>query len=1348
MSKDIKKQENEIGHVKPREITEEMQEDYLDYAMSVIISRALPDVRDGLKPVHRRILYTMYEDGLRHDAKFRKSATVVGATLGKYHPHGDVALYGSLVRMAQDFSLRYPLIKGQGNFGCFSKDTKVRLTDGRNLNFGELIKEQKKGKRHWTFSFNTQSKKVEIAEIKKPRLTKRNEKLIEITLDNKEKIKCTLDHRFMIRNGTYKKAQELKPNDSLMPLYIKIHNGKKDKNLKGYKQILQPVGGKLEFIHHLSDRWNIDNKIYKKSKGRIRHHKDFDKLNNDPNNIIRIQWQDHWNLHKEIASERHKNDSEYVKKIAEGRKKYWSKEENRELQSQRMAERNRIMWQNPKYRERWIEARKKMWRNPEYKEFMRQVSSRNLKKLWKRKDFQQLLSKLKSEELKKRWQNENYKEFWRKKTQEISLKIWANPEHREYISKLMKRRFHDPELRQQVSKRSKKLWQDPKYRAKYPKNHFSKMAEKLWEDPNFRIAQREKAIKQWQDDKFREKIVKATIARNKQRIKENPDFMIGLTEKAKVALRKNWKDPLYKKRVIKSKILGYVRSLLQANSKITSKLYEEKRTNNGIPKLENALEYFSSFSDIVQNAKTYNHRVVTTKVLKEKEDVYDLTCDPSHNFLLSVGVFVHNSQDGDSAAAQRYTECKLSSIGEIMLDDIEKETVGFRPNYDGTRKEPKVLPSPLPQLLLNGSFGIAVGMATSIPPHNLTEICDATIYLIDHPKATTEDLFQFVKGPDFPTGGIIFGKKDIISAYSQGKGPILIRGKAEIEGHQKGFQIIITEIPYQVEKSELLKQIAKLVEDKKIEGVRDARDESDKEGMRIVLELKQGAFPKKILNCLYKWTSLQRTFHLNMLALVDGIQPKILSLSEVLELYLKHKQEIVERRITFDLAKAKARGHILEGLSIAQKNIDKVIATIKKSTSRDDARKNLEKKFKLTLIQANAILEMKLQSLAKLEREKIEDELKEIKAKIKELIAILKSVSKIKAIVKKEIEEIREKYNDVRRTKMFFGKPDEIGDEDLIPKEEIIITLTKSGYIKRVKSDIYKVQHRGGKGILGMGTNEEDFVEHFCLTNTLDNLLFFTDSGKVFQSQAYEIPEASRISKGRGLLNFLELSQGEKVMQLIKYSGEEVKQGMKYLVMVTKNGIIKKTKVEDFKNVRRSGLRAIKLGKEDALRGVMIVGEGEEIMLITKAGKSIRFKQKDIRHMGRTASGIRGIRLKKDDGIIGIDIIKKEDKKNKLKKYLLVVTENGYGKRTKIKEYRIQKRGGSGIKTARINEKTGQIVYSKIVDEELKDLIVISKKGQVIRIPLKSISIIGRSSSGVRVMRMSKTDKVASAICL
>lgn len=734
--------------------------------------------------------------------------------------------------------------------------------------------------------------------------------------------------------------------------------------------------------------------------------------------------------------------------------------------------------------------------------------------------------------------------------------------------------------------------------------------------------------------------------------------------------------------------------------------------------------------------------------------IYDalvrMTQDFSLRYPLIHGQGNFGSIDGDKASAMRYSECKLSAIGEQMLQDIEKDTVDLRPNYDGTRKEPVVLPSPVPQLLLNGSLGIAVGMATNIPPHNLSEVCDATIHLIDHPDTTTEDLFQFVKGPDFPTGGIIYGKKDIISAYSQGKGPIIVRGKAEIQEGKRGFQIIISEIPFQVQKSELLRQIAKLVEERKIEGIRDVRDESDREGMRILIELKPGSFPKKVLNGLYKWTSLQKTFHLNILALVDGIQPKILSLVDVLSLYLEHKEKVVKRRTAFDLARAKERGHILEGLSIAQKNIDKVIATIKKSAHRDEAQKNLEKKFKLTSIQANAILEMKLQSLAKLEREEIEKELKEIKAKIKELSLILKSPRKIKELVKKEIKEVKEKYGDARRTKAVAGKPGEIGEEDLIPKEETIIILTKGGYIKRIKPSVYKVQQRGGKGILGMGTGEEDFVEHFCLTNTLDNLLFFTDSGKVFQSQVFEIPESSRISKGRGLLNFLEISQEEKIMSLVPYSKKDTEEGVKYLMMVTKNGIIKKTNVKDFQNVRRSGLIAIKLGKEDVLRGVVVVGEGDEIILVTKNGKSIRFKQKDIRPMGRTAAGVRGIRLAKGDEVLGMDIIKLKVKgeKLKIKNYLLVIMENGYGKRTKVREYRLQRRGGTGIKTARITEKTGKIVFSKIVGEEEKDLLVISKNGQVIRLPLGSISTIGRASSGVRVMRLTKGDKVASAICL
>ena len=527
--------------------------------------------------------------------------------------------------------------------------------------------------------------------------------------------------------------------------------------------------------------------------------------------------------------------------------------------------------------------------------------------------------------------------------------------------------------------------------------------------------------------------------------------------------------------------------------------------------------------------------------------VYDalvrMAQDFSLRYPLVQGQGNFGSVDGDASASMRYTECRLSPIGEEMLRDIEKDTVDFKPNYDGTRKEPIVLPSPLPQLLLNGSLGIAVGMATNIPPHNLSEVLQAAIYLVDHPQATTEDLFKFIQGPDFPTGGQIFGKKDIIAAYSQGKGAILMRGKAEIQEQERGsYQIIITEIPFQVQKSELVKQFAKLVEEKKIEGVRDIRDESDREGMRIVVELKREAFPKKVLNALFKYTDLQKTFYLNMLALIDGIQPRVLSLVDILALYLKHKREVVLRRTKFDLKRAKEKAHILEGLMIALKNIDEIIKTIKKSANRDDAEKNLRKKFKLTKIQASAILEMKLQNLAKLEREKIAKELKEIKEKIKELLLILKNPKKVKEVMKKELREMELRFGDERKTKVQSFRPGEITEEELIPKEDTIITLTEGGYIKRTKPSVYKIQKRGGKGISGGELQKEDAVGHFLLTNTLDKLLFFTDSGTVFQCFVWEIPEGGRVARGRGLSNFLEISPEEKVLSLIPYSKESATQ--------------------------------------------------------------------------------------------------------------------------------------------------------------------------------------------------------------
>jgi len=705
--------------------------------------------------------------------------------------------------------------------------------------------------------------------------------------------------------------------------------------------------------------------------------------------------------------------------------------------------------------------------------------------------------------------------------------------------------------------------------------------------------------------------------------------------------------------------------------------------------------------------------------------------------------------DGDNAAAYRYTECRLSKVGEEMLKDIGKNTVDFKDNYDGTKKEPQVLPSPLPQLLLNGSLGIAVGMATNIPPHNLSEVVDALIHLLDCPKATTEDLFKFVKGPDFPTAGAIYGKKEIISAYSQGKGPIVVRGKAEVVEEEKGgkTQIIITEIPFQVQKSSLVEQFAKLVQDKKIQGIRDIRDESDREGMRIVLDLQRGAYPQKILNRIYKFTDLQKTFHLNILAIVDGIQPKVLSLLDLLNYFISHRKKVVARRTKYDLEKAKERAHILEGLDKCLSRIDAVIKTIKSSKNREDALKNLMKKFKLTEIQANAILETKLAALAKLERKKIEDELKEMKARIKEFTVILKSPQKIKELLRKEFKEVKENFGDERKTKVFVQKVGEIAEEDLIPQEETIITLTQGGYIKRINPATYKIQKRGGKGLLGMKTLQDDIVEHFLLGQTHDSLLFFTDSGKVFRTLVYEIPEGSRVARGRGLLNFIEISPEDKILSLMALGKDNINLGIKNLVMITKNGIIKKTSLEEFKNVRKSGLIAIKLRKDDLLKEVAKSTGQNEIILVTKKGQSIRFKEQDIREMGRPASGVKGINLRKGDKVVGMDVIREQTVNNGQqmeKQYLLVVTENGYGKRTNLEEYRLQGRGGTGIKTAKVIFKTGDLVASRVLTGKEEDLIVISQKGQVIRTKISSIAKLSRATQGVRIMRLDEGDKVAS----
>ncbi len=705
------------------------------------------------------------------------------------------------------------------------------------------------------------------------------------------------------------------------------------------------------------------------------------------------------------------------------------------------------------------------------------------------------------------------------------------------------------------------------------------------------------------------------------------------------------------------------------------------------------------------------------------------------------------SIDGDAAAAMRYTEAKLAKISDEMLEDIEKETVQWSPNYDATRDEPRVLPARLPNLLLNGSMGIAVGMATSIPPHNLGEIVDAILHLAEDPKATSEDLLEFVKGPDFPTGGIIFDKKAIKEAYVTGKGGVTMRAKTDITERKKGqFDIVITEIPYQVNKAELIKEMAILVTDKKIEGIRDIRDESDREGLRIVIELKNDAPPQKVLNQLFKHTNLQKDFHFNMIALVNSVEPRLLSLKEILAEYIEWRKIVVRRRAEFDLKKAEERAHILEGLSKALSQIDKVIATIKKSKDKDDARTNLIKQFKFTEIQANAILEMRLQTLANLEREKIEDELKEKHALIAALQALLKSPAKILKQVTDEIKELKERHGDARRTQVVPTAIGEFREEDLIPEEEAIITLSAGGYVKRMSPDTFSAQHRGGKGLIGSAVGEEDFIEQSLRANTHNDILFFTDKGRTFQTKVYEIPVGSRTAKGRAIQNFLELTPGENISAIVSYSAKEAKQEM-YLVMVTEKGVIKKTTLEQFSNIRRTGIIAINLQKGDLLKWVGVSRGKDEMILTTAGGQSIRFKEAQLRAMGRTAAGIRGIRLKATDKVAGFDILRASEKEEQKTARLLVVMENGFGKLTPLKDYKTQGRGGSGIKTANITAKTGKLISARVVTDET-EIFALSAKGQIIRTKLDSIRETGRAAQGVKIMNMAEKDKLAAIVIL
>jgi DNA gyrase subunit A len=963
------------------ELEHEMRQAYLDYSMSVIVARALPDVRDGLKPVQRRILYTMLEEGLRNDRPFRKSANVVGVVMAKYHPHGDVPIYDALVRLAQDFAARYPLVQGQGNFGCFTGETKVELYNGEQKPFTELVEMAHRGLRAEIFTVDPH-RNVRIKPLRAPRLVRRNDPVVKVTLESGAEIVCTPDHRFMLRDGTYREAQQLKAKDQLMP-------------------------------------------------------------------------------------------------------------------------------------------------------FSR-----------------------------------------------------------------------------------------------------SAIPERLHRTGAFPIP-------------------------------------ASLTQK--------------------------------------------------VSKVEPA----------------------------GRADVYDLTVDLTQNFALAAGVFVHNSIDDDPPAHMRYTEARLAAISTEMLADIEKETVDWMPNYDNRHQQPTVLPARVPNLIVNGSAGIAVGMATNIPPHNLREIAAATKRLIDDPELTTDDLCETVIGPDFPGGGVIYRFDEqrnvetgaaervdaIRRAYAQGRGRIVARAKAhneQLRGNRDA--IIVTELPYAVNKASLIEKIADLVQNKKLAGISDIRDESDREGMRIVIEIKRDDDATLVLNNLYKHTAMQSAFNFNMLALVDQ-QPRTLSLKEILQHHVDHRREVIRRRTDHDLRKAKERAHILEGLKIAHDHIDEIIKLIRAHKGQEVLLVGkMREGFGLSEAQAKAILEMQLRRLSGLERQKLDDDYRETIKLISELESILASPRRILSLIKQDLDEIATKYGDDRRTEVVDDTPRQLSAEELVADEDVVVTVSSRNYVKRMPLSTYRAQHRGGRGVIGMATRDEDDVEYLVVARSHDRLYVFTDRGRVFALKVFELPDASRTAKGTPIQNILEAMQaGERVSALVALRDTT---STEHLVMATRKGFIKKTPLSEYANVRRAGLIAIALRKGDQLAWVAPCTSQDRILLATRKGKAITFKATDARPMGRQTQGVTGIRLQKGDEVVGMGIARPRTE-------ALSVTENGFGKRTAVAEFPTQGRGGQGVILAALSPKTGNVAAIQMVDEGTQEILLITSNGVVIRTPLEQVRALGRATMGVKVMAVGET-KIAS----
>ncbi|HYK86485.1 MAG TPA: DNA gyrase subunit A [Ktedonobacteraceae bacterium] len=1238
----------ELGNIKSVSIVDQMTGAYLDYSMSVIVSRALPDVRDGLKPVHRRVLYAMEQMGLQSTKQFRKCAGTVGEVLKSYHPHGDVAVYDSLVRMAQPWSMRYPLVLGQGNFGSQDDDPPAAM---RYCVTGDTLVVTDKGLVPISQISQAGVEDVSVSVLSKDGQTNTASKWWDCGAFPTWRV---LTQRGYEVTGT-----------ANHPLLVAVPHDSDGRVTLTWKTIAQLAVGDYVVLDRSAKMWPeqpVDLHQFYPSvlKSRTKQHTLPETLDEDLAFILGAL-------------------------LAEG------------------TFRDQVIeFTNTPgdFAEHFIQSWQRVFPTCRLHIFEREPVS------YGKKPFLQI-----------QVVSQHVIAFihalglsGRSAQRQIPEIILRSPRH--VVAAFLRGLFEGDGAVEKSGRSLLRLNLTAKNRL------MLRQAQTLLLRFGIVASLREDRTRQVHR-------LLITGYDNLALFANEIGFTSEVKSKALAAILKLHTGKALSRTDFIPYLAEYIRThATRGQGEWLSKHNFDRsdRLTATLPRIAQVLPavVVAEIEDLARQRYLFE-RIESIEDAGE-QPVYSLRVDSACHSFVANGFVNHN------------TEAKMAAIADELLRDIDKDTVDFVPNYDNQTKEPTVLPARLPNLLLNGSTGIAVGMATNIPPHNLNEVCNGIIHLIHNPEATTEELSRIVRGPDFPTGGIIQGREGIRNTYANGRGRIVVRARTQFEESERGrISIIVTELPYQINKADLVKKIAELARDKKIEGISEVRDESDRKGMRMVVELKRDANPDSVLNSLFKYTAMQSAFNSNMLALVDQ-QPRTLTLKAFLHHHIAHRENVITRRTHFELAKAEARKHILEGLKIALDNLDAVINTIRQSQSADAALVNLQRQFNLSEEQGKAILDMRLARLAALERSKVEEELRDVLKNIDYYHMLLNDVQEIRKIIVADLRELQEKYGDARRSDIIEAEAGEFRDEDLIPNEEVVVTLTEKGYIKRLPSSTYRAQRRGGRGITGMATREDDTVRHLLVAHSHDGLLFFTDRGRVFQLRVYELPDTSRTAKGEHLINLISIEQRERVTAIV-YVPKGVSRD--FMIVATRKGEVKKTAMDEFEVVRRSGLIAMDLEEDDELIGAKLAHADDDVLLITAQGKAIRFSVEELRSASRTSGGVRGIRLSNGDSVVSLNLTPRDSE-------LLVVTEYGYGKRTPIDEYPRHSRGGSGVITQKVTDKTGNVASARVISDHDNDLMIISASGVVIRTDVGKVRVAGRATQGVTLMNLGEGDTVVA----